>query len=50
MMGLLLGYGFLAGATLGFPDDPDRRGFRSWLSRQAVDFRGSSTRHRAGVA
>jgi hypothetical protein len=36
LMGPLLGFGFLAGATVGLSDDPGRRGFRAWLSRQAV--------------
>ncbi len=35
MLGPLLGYGFLAGATLRLPDDPDLRGFRAWTSRRA---------------
>jgi hypothetical protein len=36
MVGPLLGYGFLAGATLDLPDDPARRGPRSWLSRRST--------------
>jgi hypothetical protein len=36
LAGPLLGYGFLAGATLDLPDDPGRRGFRGWMSRRAV--------------
>jgi hypothetical protein len=36
LVGPLLGYGFLAGATIGVPDDPDRRGVRGWLARRAV--------------
>lgn len=36
LAGPLLGYGFLAGATLGLPDDPEARGFRSWGSRRVV--------------
>ncbi len=34
--GPLLGYGFLAGATVGLPDDPDVKGWRRWFSRRAV--------------
>jgi hypothetical protein len=36
MAGPLVGFGFLAGATLGLPDDPGRRGVRGWLSRRTV--------------
>ncbi|WP_406698726.1 hypothetical protein V5E97_07550 [Singulisphaera sp. Ch08] len=36
LAGPLLGYGFLAGATLDLPDEPGRRGLRGWLSRRAV--------------
>lgn len=36
ILGPLLGYGFLAGATLGLADDPDRRGWRSWWSRRSI--------------
>ena len=36
LTGPLLGYGFLAGATLDLPDDSGRRGFRGWLSHRAV--------------
>jgi hypothetical protein len=36
LTGPLWGYGFLAGATLGLPDEPGRRGVRSWLARRAV--------------
>lgn len=36
LVGPLLGYGFLAGATLDLADDPDRRGLRGWMSRRAV--------------
>lgn len=35
-LGPLWGFGFLAGATLGLPDEPDSRGIRSWPSRRAV--------------
>lgn len=34
--GPLVGYGFLAGATIGLADDPDRRVPRSWLGRRAL--------------
>ncbi len=33
LLGPLLGFGFLAGATLDLPDDPAARG---WLSRRAL--------------
>jgi hypothetical protein len=36
LAGPLFGYGFLAGATTELPDDPERRGLRSWFSRRAV--------------
>jgi hypothetical protein len=36
LTGPLLGYAFLAGATLDLPDDPDRKGFRKWLSKRSV--------------
>lgn len=36
LMGPLLGYGFLAGATSGLPDDPGRRGVRGWLAGRAA--------------
>jgi hypothetical protein len=36
LTGPLLGYGFLAGATLTLTDDPGRRGPRSWLARRSV--------------
>lgn len=36
LTGPLLGYGFLAGATLGLPDDSGRRGLRGWLARRSV--------------
>lgn len=37
LAGPLLGYGFLAGATLSLEDDPgERHGLRGWLSRRAV--------------
>jgi len=32
LMGPLVGYGFLAGATAGLPDGPGRPGVRGWLS------------------
>ncbi len=35
MTGPLLGYGFLAGATLDLPDEPALRGSRRWLSRRS---------------
>jgi hypothetical protein len=35
-LGPLYGFGFLAGATLGLPDDPSRRGLWSWPSRRAA--------------
>lgn len=36
-LGPLVGFGFLAGATLSLPDEPtDRRGPRAWLGRRAV--------------
>jgi hypothetical protein len=35
-LGPLIGYGVLAGATLALPDDPERRGVRSWPMRRAV--------------
>lgn len=36
LLGPLLGYGFLAGATTLLEDDPLRRGIRSWVSRRGV--------------
>ena len=36
LAGPLLGYGFLAGATIGLPDDPGRRGVRGWLARRSL--------------
>ncbi len=33
--GPLCGFGFLAGATAGLPDEPDRGGLGAWLSRRA---------------
>jgi hypothetical protein len=36
MLGPLVGYGFLAGATLGIPDEPEPRRLRRWMSRRAV--------------
>src|SRR4051794_12669974 len=36
LAGPLLGYGFLAGATLDLPDDPGRRGWRRWLGRRSL--------------
>src|SRR3954452_18661828 len=36
LAGPLLGYGFLAGATLDLPDDPGRRGRRRWLGRRSL--------------
>src|SRR4051794_38639197 len=36
LAGPLLGYGFLAGATLDLPDDPARRGWRRWLGRRSL--------------
>ncbi len=36
LAGPLLGYGFLAGATLNLPDDPERTGPRSWRSSRAL--------------
>ena len=36
LTGPLVGYGFLAGATLDLPDEPGRRGVRGWLGRRAV--------------
>jgi hypothetical protein len=36
LTGPLLGYGFLAGATLDLPDDPNRRGIRGWLSKRSL--------------
>ncbi len=36
LTGPLVGYGFLAGATLDLPDEPGRRGLRGWLERRAV--------------
>ena len=36
LTGPLLGYGFLAGATIDLPDDPARRGIRGWLSRRSI--------------
>ena len=36
LTGPLLGYGFLAGATLDLPDESSRRGARRWLSRRSL--------------
>jgi hypothetical protein len=36
LAGPLFGYGFLAGATLGLPDDHCRRGVWAWLARRSV--------------
>lgn len=36
LTGPLLGYGFLAGATLDLQDEQESRGFRGWMSRRAV--------------
>ena len=36
LAGPLVGYGFLVGATLGLPDDPDRPRLRRWLARRSV--------------
>lgn len=36
LTGPLLGYGFLAGATLALSDEPGGRGIRGWSSRRAV--------------
>jgi hypothetical protein len=36
LLGPLCGYGFLAGATIGIPDVPGRRGVRALLSRRSV--------------
>jgi hypothetical protein len=36
LTGPLLGYGFLAGATLGLPDDPTRHGVKGWLARRSL--------------
>ena len=36
LTGPLLGYGFLAGVTLGLPDDPTRRGVKGWLARRSL--------------
>lgn len=36
LLGPLWGFGFLAGATLGLPDDPGRGGIRSWPSKRAA--------------
>ncbi|MDR3633620.1 MAG: hypothetical protein P4L84_07270 [Isosphaeraceae bacterium] len=36
LLGPLLGFGFLAGATLDLPDDPETRGWRNWSARRAV--------------
>lgn len=36
LLGPLLGFGFLAGATLDVPDDPKLRGWRSWRSRRSL--------------
>lgn len=36
LTGPLLGYGFLAGMTLGLPDDPSRRGIRGWPARRSL--------------
>ena len=36
LTGPLVGFGFLAGATLDLPDDPSRRGPRGWVSRRSL--------------
>jgi hypothetical protein len=36
LMGPLVGYGFLAGATLGLPDRPEPRRFRRWLAKRSA--------------
>ena len=36
LTGPLIGYGFLAGATLDLPDHPARRGPRGWLARRSL--------------
>ena len=36
LTGPLVGYGFLAGATLGLPDRPDPRWFRRWFARRSA--------------
>ncbi len=36
LTGPLVGYGFLAGATLDLPDDPPLRGARNWISRRST--------------
>src|SRR5262249_54774505 len=36
LIGPLWGYGFLAGATVGLPDDPGRRGLQRLLARRAL--------------
>jgi hypothetical protein len=36
LTGPLIGYGFLAGATIDLPDDPTRRGLRSWLATRSL--------------
>jgi hypothetical protein len=36
LTGPLIGYGFLAGATLNLPDDPAHRGFRGCLSKRSL--------------
>src|SRR5690242_15117340 len=36
MLGPLLGFGFLAGATIGLPAASVRRGFRGWFGRPIV--------------
>jgi len=36
LTGPLLGYGFLAGATLDLPEDPGRRGLKGWLGSRPV--------------
>ena len=35
LLGPLCGFGFLAGATAGLPDEPNRVGLGAWLSRRA---------------
>jgi hypothetical protein len=36
LIGPLLGYGYLAGATLGLPENAEARGLRKWLGRRWV--------------
>ena len=36
LSGPLLGYGFLAGATIDLPDDPGARGWRGWPARRSL--------------